>query len=211
MSAAAGDSAPLETQPVPSYLSSTTNVCASCGQLLSERYCPRCGQRSRDLAQPLWPLLRELVMEAFELDSRLLRTLRGLLRPGFLTAEFCRGRRAAYTSPVRLYLVSSLVCFTLLALTGDAGETGAAPADPATARAQLVASLADPDTRRLLASLDAADRERFVQLQVRRGVTEAPQLVAGAGLERVDAVPGNLLQRIVPWVAWCCCRCTLWH
>ena len=56
--------------------------------------------------------------EAFELDSRILRTLKLLvLRPGELSAEFSRNRRAKYSSPIRLYLFFSLLFFFVLSVT----------------------------------------------------------------------------------------------
>ncbi len=52
-------------------------------------------------------------MEGFlHLDSRLLRSLRGLLtRPGFLTAEFIAGRRVPYMKPLPLFFVIALIFY----------------------------------------------------------------------------------------------------
>ena len=56
-------------------------------------------------------------MELFDFDGRMLLSLRYLLiRPGFLTLEFINGRRLSYTSPVRMYLLISLVFFFVLPL-----------------------------------------------------------------------------------------------
>jgi hypothetical protein len=62
--------------------------------------------------------VRELVVDAFwELsgwDGRFAATVRTLVRkPGRLTIEFLEGRRARYISPLRLYLMASLVYFVL--------------------------------------------------------------------------------------------------
>lgn len=58
-----------------------------------------------------------MARETFDIDSRLARTLSALaIRPGFLTAEYCRGRRASYSPPLRLYLFISVVFFLILAL-----------------------------------------------------------------------------------------------
>lgn len=86
--------------------------CANCHQPLSGRYCSACGQRY----EPHVHSLREFLSEAAEVithaDSRLWRTLSPLLfRPGFLTQEFFRGRRARYLPPFRLYIVASLIFF----------------------------------------------------------------------------------------------------
>src|SRR5262245_51891783 len=65
--------------------------------------------------------LREFLAEATEVfthaDSRLWRTIRPLLlRPGFLTREFLRGRRARYLPPFRLYIVASVLFFLFASL-----------------------------------------------------------------------------------------------
>lgn len=97
--------------------------CRNCDQPLSGQYCAVCGQRVKHRIISLWELLRDVVGDVFELDSRLWRTLLPLLfRPGRLTVEYLRGRRVHYTPPFRLYLVTSLIFF-LVAFFGS-GETG---------------------------------------------------------------------------------------
>ena len=91
-------------------------ACLNCGAALDGPFCSLCGQR--DI--PPYPSVRELATEAFsELsgwDGRFAATIRALVRhPGLLTREFLEGRRARYISPVRLYLVASLVYFVVAA------------------------------------------------------------------------------------------------
>jgi hypothetical protein len=96
--------------------------CLNCGQTLHGSFCSGCGQRS----VPADPTVAELAGDAWHelsgYDGRVAATFRGLLHPGRLTAEYLRGRRAHYLSPVRLYLIASVVYFVIAA---------AAPADPA--------------------------------------------------------------------------------
>jgi hypothetical protein len=89
-------------------------ACLNCGVALVGPFCAECGQRD----VPPYPSLRELVVDAFwELsgwDGRFASTVRTLFtRPGMLTREFLEGRRARYISPLRLYLMCSLVFFVL--------------------------------------------------------------------------------------------------
>jgi hypothetical protein len=77
--------------------------------------------------------------ELLHLDGKIFRSVRLLVtRPGFLTREIFRGRRASYISPIRLYLTASILSFALAAFgsfdnavnfeyTPDPGEV----ADPA--------------------------------------------------------------------------------
>lgn len=97
--------------------------CRNCDTLLSGQYCAVCGQRDKHRIISLWELLRDVVGDLFEVDSRVWRTLRPLLlRPGRLTLEYLRGKRVRYTPPFRLYLVSSLLFFLVAFFgSGDAG------------------------------------------------------------------------------------------
>ena len=98
-------------------------ACPNCGRDRPESFCAHCGQSDRDYARALRSVAGEFVRETFELDSRLFRTLKLLMfRPGSLTSEFSRNRRAGFVSPVRLYIFASFVFFLLLSLAGPLGE-----------------------------------------------------------------------------------------
>lgn len=90
--------------------------CLNCGAELRGAFCSACGQR----AIAPYPTVRELVGDAWQelsgYDGRFARTLRVLLgRPGALTADTLEGRRARYVSPVRFYLLASVVYFVCAA------------------------------------------------------------------------------------------------
>lgn len=90
--------------------------CRNCGRALLGQYCRECGQRDRSRMISAWELVRDFLGDAFELDSRLWRSVIPLLaRPGFLTREYLRGRRVHYTPPLRMYLVITLGLFFMLA------------------------------------------------------------------------------------------------
>jgi len=97
-------------------IESGSSACLNCGAPLTGAFCASCGQRD----VPPYPSVRELVEDAAAefsgWDGRLAITLRDLIRrPGILTHEFLEGRRVRYISPIRLYLVASLVYFLLAA------------------------------------------------------------------------------------------------
>jgi hypothetical protein len=85
--------------------------CLNCGSVLAGSFCAACGQR----AVPPNPRVAEIAGDAWHeltgYDGRIAATVRGLLRPGHLTREYVAGRRARYLSPVRLYLIASVVYF----------------------------------------------------------------------------------------------------
>jgi hypothetical protein len=96
--------------------------CANCGVVLHGPFCANCGQADRPLDPPIRHFATEFVQELFDLDNRVLRSLRRLfLSPGFLTREHFAGRRAPWVSPLKLYLSTSVVCFAVLAVIGDSG------------------------------------------------------------------------------------------
>jgi hypothetical protein len=95
-------------------------ACLNCGTALNGPFCSQCGQRD----VPPYPSVRELVVDAYwELsgwDGRFATTVRALVtRPGRLTLDFLEGRRARYISPLRLYLMASLVYFLAAAAAPD--------------------------------------------------------------------------------------------
>ena len=97
---------------------SETN-CKNCDEPLTDRagFCPSCGQSVKEVSRPWLEFAREMLSELLDFDGRMLMSMRLLLtRPGILSYEYINGRRAAYTSPIRLYLVISLVFFLVLPL-----------------------------------------------------------------------------------------------
>lgn len=109
------------TKHVDSEGSSGSTTCANCGMIKQGKFCTVCGQNDRDYLRSLFPVVSQILSETFEADSRLWRTLSALfIRPGHLSLEFSRNRRADYVSPFRLYLFTSLLFFLMLSLTiGD--------------------------------------------------------------------------------------------
>lgn len=104
-------------------------LCANCRTALTGAYCAHCGQK----VKPLDPTVRELatdtLAEVTDVDGKLLRSVRYLFtRPGFLSREHAEGRRASYVSPVRLYLVFSVLFFAAASLVAQR-ETMFAPED----------------------------------------------------------------------------------
>lgn len=88
--------------------------CVSCGAALHGPFCHECGEKALHPGHDfsIRHFLEETVEGFLHLDSRLLRSLRGLLtRPGFLTAEFIAGRRVPYMKPLPLFFVIALIFY----------------------------------------------------------------------------------------------------
>ena len=105
--------------------------CPNCGSEQVEHYCASCGQRAGDLRTSISEFLREAVDEVFSLDSRVWRTLIALFRrPGLLTADYWRGRRARFVTPLRLYLLVSFVTFLFLVIVAPNSVLDATGTNP---------------------------------------------------------------------------------
>jgi hypothetical protein len=62
-------------------------------------------------------LVHDVIHEFLHIDSKIFRTVKLLLlKPGLLTREYFEGRRVRYVSPLRLYLVFSVIYFAAAAL-----------------------------------------------------------------------------------------------
>ena len=83
--------------------------CKNCGYTVHKRFCSECGQKDSELLK-FKILVKEFFNEFLDLDSRLFLTLKYLItKPGFLTTEYWQGRKSRYSSPFRIYLITSLL------------------------------------------------------------------------------------------------------
>ena len=137
--------------------------CLNCGAPLHGAFCAGCGQR----VVPPHPTVRELAGDAWHeltgYDGRIMATIRGLARPGFLTREYIEGRRAHFLPPIRVYLIVSLIYFVIAASVPDDLSTREAGSvsGPGGMRIGVTDSGNDPgsfaeDRAELLKELDSA-------------------------------------------------------
>ena len=122
----------------------STENCLNCGEVLTGQHCSHCGQPAKVRVLSLWGLIKDVLGDVFDVDSRVWRTLRPLaFRPGLLTQEYLRGRRASYTPPFRMYLVLSLVFFVLASFS-DPGNDVAVQLDEGGSNVQLRVGNGEP-------------------------------------------------------------------
>ena len=90
------------------------HTCMNCGLEITGKYCAACGQRDADLRRPIWIFARDFFQDVLELDTRFIHTVVPLLfQPGLMTRKYVEGKRAYYTPPLRLYLITSLLFFII--------------------------------------------------------------------------------------------------
>jgi len=95
--------------------------CPNCSAEVTQEFCPQCGQRRIELdelsARHFWNEMADDITN-FRTRFKTVRTLRGLLIPGLLTAEFLAGRRQQYLSPLKTYLVCAGIFFLSAPMAG---------------------------------------------------------------------------------------------
>ena len=95
-----------------------TDFCHNCGIRLFGPYCAACGQKAVPLSVTVHEFVHELTHETLHVDGRIFQSVRRLLlSPGFLTREYIQGHRVRWISPIRLYLMASVVFFALGAIS----------------------------------------------------------------------------------------------
>nr|MCU0395591.1 DUF3667 domain-containing protein [Chitinophagaceae bacterium] len=93
----------------------TEKNCLNCGAQVQGRYCHICGQENIETHETLWGLFTHFVYDITHFDGKFFSTLRYLLfRPGFLSMEYLRGRRASYLHPIKMYVFTSALFFFIL-------------------------------------------------------------------------------------------------
>jgi hypothetical protein len=94
-----------------------TTLCPNCKTPLHGQFCSECGQNQKGIDRFLLTLVNEAFEDLFRWNSRAWRTLFGLMfKPGFLSKEYFKGRRARYVQPIRLYFITSIVFFVVLSV-----------------------------------------------------------------------------------------------
>jgi hypothetical protein len=88
--------------------------CLNCNHPLQvdDKFCAKCGQKTRMVRLRFWAGLNELITNAFSFDSKVFVSLRELvLKPGLITQQYNAGMQARFIPPLRMYLTVSLVFF----------------------------------------------------------------------------------------------------
>ena len=112
-----GHTAPLEADAIPDE--NQSHYCRSCEEPLVGIYCAECGQKNDDYRRPLWRLGKEAIASLTALENRIWRTWAALLfKPGKVAREYANGRREHWSSPVRVYIFTSIFLFGYMELTG---------------------------------------------------------------------------------------------
>ncbi len=95
----------------------SVRTCPDCGGSGVGNYCANCGEEMEPYLPKVREFFHELLSEFVALDSKIVRTIPGLFRPGFLTKEYFAGRRKKYLLPSRVYVLLAVTGFFILGNT----------------------------------------------------------------------------------------------
>lgn len=125
--------------------------CLNCDTALHGHYCASCGQRAVALNPSLHDVVHDATHEFLHVDGKIFRSVWLLLTaPGVLTREYVEGRRQRHVTPIRLYLLFSVLYFAAMALAPGVGfSIDFAPDADATAEQQRWFEERLPDAQRI--------------------------------------------------------------
>ena len=88
--------------------------CLNCGALVQGRFCQVCGQENIVPHESFWSMVHHFFADITHFDGKFFSTVGILVRkPGFLSAEYVKGRRNSYLNPVRMYVFTSALFFLI--------------------------------------------------------------------------------------------------
>jgi hypothetical protein len=103
-------------------------VCLNCSADLHGLYCHRCGQQNVEPKESVWGLITHFFYDITHFDGKFFSTLKYLaIRPGFLSAEYIKGRRASYLNPIRMYIFTSALFFIIFFSVTGIDNIGPSP------------------------------------------------------------------------------------
>jgi len=86
--------------------------CLNCGTTIIGKYCHVCGQENIEPKETVWHLVSHFFSDITHFDGKVFTSMKDLiLKPGFLSKEYMKGKRVSYLNPIRMYLFTSFVFF----------------------------------------------------------------------------------------------------
>lgn len=155
-------------------------ICLNCKSVIYGRFCHICGQENTEPKESFWGLLTHFVYDITHFDGKFFQSTKYLLfRPGFLAAEYLRGRRASYLNPIRMYVFTSAFFFILFfsVIARDSAETD-------TERKQALIEELNDLKQELMAETDSA-RVKKLEKKINRTKTRIA-LVGQSGILKMS-------------------------
>ena len=148
-------------------------ACLNCGAAIHGRFCQVCGQENIEPKESFWHLVTHFVYDVTHFDGKFFSTLKYLLlKPGFLSHEYLRGRRASYLHPIRMYVFTSAFFFLIFFSLHKEEEVVKINKDEPTA-AELIKKLEKKEKELKTSLKDTLPAIARIPLQKALDITEA--------------------------------------
>ena len=107
-------------------------ICLNCEVEIYGRYCHNCGQENIEPKESVWSLITHFLYDITHFDGKFFSTVKYLLaRPGFLSKEYVKGRRASYLHPIKMYVFTSAFFFIVFFSIFNIKDTATGISPPA--------------------------------------------------------------------------------
>ncbi len=149
-------------------------ICLNCNTEVVGKYCHVCGQENIEPKESAWHLITHFFNDVTHFDGKFFSSLKYLiLKPGFLSSEYLKGRRASYLHPIRMYVFTSFVFFLIVFLNAGHHEVQ----DPQEMKAEYVQEK-DSLLAELKAETDSARHEKILRKldRVNRGIIKMREI-----------------------------------
>lgn len=101
--------------------SSPISECLNCGEKISLKYCPYCGQKRDTKRFEVRTIFSEALSGIFDLENFFLHTFKQLLtRPGYFIKDYIKGKRKPYVKPFSFFLF--FLTFNVLVFHWNSGR-----------------------------------------------------------------------------------------
>jgi hypothetical protein len=98
--------------------------CENCAAPLRGHFCHQCGQSLASPTRHFGHAFADVFESFWHLDGRIFLTLRDLLWPGRVAANYIAGHRARYIAPLRLFVILSVLTFFVAQYEVSEGRKG---------------------------------------------------------------------------------------
>lgn len=94
------------------------NECLNCGTALIGPYCHTCSQANVEPKESVWHLIGHFIEDLTHFDGKFFSSLKYLIiKPGYLSEQYVRGKRVSYLNPIRMYLFISAIVLLIISST----------------------------------------------------------------------------------------------
>jgi hypothetical protein len=128
--------------------------CLNCGAEVLGKFCQNCGQENIEQRDNFFHMVGHFISDYLHFDSKFFRSLVPLFaKPGFLTKEYCEGRRTRYIPPLRLFFFVTILFVLVTSYFynrfGQRLKDSIVHADPIVSSKEAALAMTMPDTAKV--------------------------------------------------------------